>query len=268
MCWSGTATRVEDLFARRVRRRRFARPCTKRWTRRASCSSKGLPLAGMVDRRLALDIELFSRGGMRVLDKIEAQNYDVLSRAARHFERPSASGCCWARWRAWRSRGRRDDRARRIVRVLPRAWPAAAPRISTIRSSCCRREQRDAMCAIYAFMRYCDDLSDEPGAIARRHRALARRAGRGAGRPVRRPSGLAGVSRHRAALPHPARVFPRDDRRRDVRPGAAPHRDLRRAVPLLLSGGVGGRTDHDSHLRLRFARRPCRWPRSAASRSS
>jgi len=26
------------------------------------------------------------------------------------------------------------------------------------------REQRNAMCAIYAFMRYCDDLSDEPGA--------------------------------------------------------------------------------------------------------
>jgi phytoene synthase len=26
------------------------------------------------------------------------------------------------------------------------------------------RPQRDAMCAIYAFMRYCDDLSDEPGA--------------------------------------------------------------------------------------------------------
>jgi 15-cis-phytoene synthase len=26
------------------------------------------------------------------------------------------------------------------------------------------REQSDAMCAIYAFMRYCDDLSDEPGA--------------------------------------------------------------------------------------------------------
>jgi phytoene synthase len=25
-------------------------------------------------------------------------------------------------------------------------------------------EQRDAMCAVYAFMRYCDDLSDEPGA--------------------------------------------------------------------------------------------------------
>src|SRR5579863_6894221 len=41
---------------------------------------EGLPLAGKVDRRLAVDIELFSRGGMRVLDKIEAQNYDVLAR--------------------------------------------------------------------------------------------------------------------------------------------------------------------------------------------
>src|ERR1700728_3850773 len=26
------------------------------------------------------------------------------------------------------------------------------------------REQRNAMCAVYAFMRHCDDLSDEPGA--------------------------------------------------------------------------------------------------------
>ena len=46
---------------------------------------EGLPLAGMVDRRLAVDIELFSRGGMRVLDKIAAQGYDVLAR------RPSVS---------------------------------------------------------------------------------------------------------------------------------------------------------------------------------
>jgi squalene synthase HpnC len=39
---------------------------------------KGLPLAGMVDRRLAIDLELFSRGGMKVLEKIERQNYNVL----------------------------------------------------------------------------------------------------------------------------------------------------------------------------------------------
>ncbi len=41
---------------------------------------EGLPLAGMVDRRLALDIELFSRGGLRVLEKIEQQDYNVLRR--------------------------------------------------------------------------------------------------------------------------------------------------------------------------------------------
>jgi squalene synthase HpnC len=41
---------------------------------------QGLPLVRKVDRRLALDIELFSRGGMRILDKIRSQGYNVLKR--------------------------------------------------------------------------------------------------------------------------------------------------------------------------------------------
>lgn len=41
---------------------------------------RGLPLAKMVDGALALDIELFSRGGMAILDAIERQDYDVLTR--------------------------------------------------------------------------------------------------------------------------------------------------------------------------------------------
>jgi squalene synthase HpnC len=40
---------------------------------------RGSPLARMVDRRLSLDIDLFSRGGMRVLEKIRRQGYDVLA---------------------------------------------------------------------------------------------------------------------------------------------------------------------------------------------
>jgi squalene synthase HpnC len=41
---------------------------------------QGLPLAGKVDRRLAIDIELFSRGGQEILNAIERQGYAVLGR--------------------------------------------------------------------------------------------------------------------------------------------------------------------------------------------
>ncbi len=39
----------------------------------------GLPLIGMVDNNLALDLDLFSRGGLEILKAIELRNYDVLS---------------------------------------------------------------------------------------------------------------------------------------------------------------------------------------------
>ncbi|MGE5646482.1 MAG: squalene synthase HpnC [Acidobacteriota bacterium] len=44
---------------------------------------KGLPLANMVDRRLGADLELFSRGGLQILRKIERLNYNVLRRRPR-----------------------------------------------------------------------------------------------------------------------------------------------------------------------------------------
>jgi squalene synthase HpnC len=65
---------------------------------------QGLPLVRMLDRRLSLDIDLFSRGGMRVLDKIRRQDYDVLSR------RPSIS---------------RAERVGLLIRSLARAAFAA-----------------------------------------------------------------------------------------------------------------------------------------------
>ena len=40
---------------------------------------EGLPLSRLVDRRLALDLDLFSRGGLRVLEKIGQRDYDVLA---------------------------------------------------------------------------------------------------------------------------------------------------------------------------------------------
>ncbi|MCI0353873.1 MAG: squalene synthase HpnC [Acidobacteria bacterium] len=41
---------------------------------------QGLPLAKQVDASLALDIELFTRGGQEILNAIEAQGFDVLRR--------------------------------------------------------------------------------------------------------------------------------------------------------------------------------------------
>lgn len=70
---------VDDILARRATPafREVMRDVVA-WTRQLF--AEGLPLAGMLHGRLAVDIDLFSRGGMRVLDKIEAQNFDVLSR--------------------------------------------------------------------------------------------------------------------------------------------------------------------------------------------
>ncbi len=53
-----------------------------------------------MDRRLSLDLELFSRGGMRVLRKIRERDYDVLS------GRPAIS---------------RGERVRLLVAALARA---------------------------------------------------------------------------------------------------------------------------------------------------
>ena len=68
---------------------------------------EGRPLAGRVRPRLALDIDLFSRGGMKVLEKIERQGYDVLA------ARPAIS---------------KSERVRLLLGSLARVAVAAAAR--------------------------------------------------------------------------------------------------------------------------------------------
>jgi squalene synthase HpnC len=63
---------------------------------------KGLPLIETVNRRLALDLELFSRGGMAILDKIRAQGYNILAK------RPHIG---------------KAERLRIVARCLPRLLP-------------------------------------------------------------------------------------------------------------------------------------------------
>jgi phytoene/squalene synthetase len=41
--------------------------------------AQGLPLISMVDHELAIDLDLFSRGGLQILDAIERRKYDALT---------------------------------------------------------------------------------------------------------------------------------------------------------------------------------------------
>ena len=52
---------------------------------------KGMPLIGRLDAELAIDIDLFSRGGMEILRAIERQHYDVL-RARPAISKPRKLG--------------------------------------------------------------------------------------------------------------------------------------------------------------------------------
>ncbi len=67
----------QDIAARRatpqfLEMMRFEVERAREWFER------GLPLAAKVDRELAIDIELFTRGGQEILNAIERQGFDVL----------------------------------------------------------------------------------------------------------------------------------------------------------------------------------------------
>jgi squalene synthase HpnC len=69
----------EDIAQRRARPEflklmRFEVQRAREWFER------GLPLVKKVDKALAIDLELFSRGGQAILNAIEAQGFDVLRR--------------------------------------------------------------------------------------------------------------------------------------------------------------------------------------------
>jgi squalene synthase HpnC len=177
----------DDVVARRFDDR-YVRVMKALIARTRELFSKGLPLAEMVDARLRVDIEMFSRGGLAILEAIEAMGYDTL------HGRPTIS-----RGRQMRLLGRAV-----VSRVVTRrAGSAAAPSASAVRDAdtaatlaasyarCHQvarragsslyasffllpRPKRDALAALYAFMRLADDFSDEAGDLAAKQRGLAR----------------------------------------------------------------------------------------------
>lgn len=68
----------EDIAARRFTPA-FAELLRFECERAKGLFEEGLKLLPLVDKRLRLDIEMFSRGGLEILHRIEAQGYDVLT---------------------------------------------------------------------------------------------------------------------------------------------------------------------------------------------
>jgi squalene synthase HpnC/squalene synthase HpnD len=193
----------DDIVARRFDAR-YVSLMKELIARTRELFEQGMPLAGRVDSELRVDIEMFSRGGLAVLDSIEATGYNTL----RH--RPSIPKSKQLRllMRALFQRLYPRDR------VSPPAAPFVPARPAIIAGGClpsnigkvpggitsevgqsyaeCRRvarnaasnfyyaffmlpqAKRDALCALYAFMRLVDDVSDTVGSESDKQRGLAR----------------------------------------------------------------------------------------------
>jgi len=174
----------------------------------------GRPLAKTVQPFLRTDLEMFSRGGLAILDAIESSGYNTLQ------SRPSVSKLTQAKLltqtlavTALSRFGEKQNAAPDESTIKPStttssgdetaagAFTAAPTKIlklggysDAVRDSYAecnriarashssfyyaffglRREKRNALCALYAFMRLIDDVSDEPGDLESKRQGLAR----------------------------------------------------------------------------------------------
>jgi phytoene/squalene synthetase len=101
--------RVEDLEQRRYTRK-FRELMQDLVNRAHMLFLQGLPLVERVDRRLAVDVELFSRGGLAILEKIRALHYNVLAQRPVLSKWDRVGLLARAIWRAglWRPAGRAE----------------------------------------------------------------------------------------------------------------------------------------------------------------
>jgi squalene synthase HpnC len=158
--------------------------------------SRGMPLAQRVDPALRIDIELFSRGGLAILDAIERSGYKTLE------HRPALTKATKLKLvsRALAAKAFRSSAAKESLspQTSPLGTHAAAPpsvdsseAVAESYAECNRiaraskssfylaffglpKPKRNALCALYAFMRLVDDVSDEPGGLEAKRAGLAR----------------------------------------------------------------------------------------------
>jgi phytoene synthase len=200
----------EDIVSRRFDAR-YAALMASLIARTRELFCAGRPLAQTVQPFLRVDLEMFSRGGLAILDAIEGAGYNTLEHrpslskwthakllaqtlALRVFSRggnsqhgtATASGVPELATASDENANEAAPRSRHVVKLHPysdavRDSYAECNRIArAARSSFylaffgLRKEKRNALCALYAFMRLIDDVSDEPGDLESKRQALAR----------------------------------------------------------------------------------------------
>src|SRR4030088_2060570 len=156
--------------------------------------AEGKPLAKMVDGRLSVDLEMFTRGGLAVLDAIEAMGYDTL------HHRPAVSKVKQAALlgRTLVKHLINTDSISVVkvptpaVVVAQHAAPSDHMNLAKSYEECHRiarashsnfyyaffllpKPKRDGLAALYAFMRLVDDVADEGANLSEKQRGLAKR---------------------------------------------------------------------------------------------
>ena len=163
---------------------------------------EGLPLARQVEGKLSVDLEMFSRGGLAVLDAIETQGYDTLNRRPSVSKTKQASLLGGVLLSQIFSRKRRSAELRNAGASAPPAAAAEKARDSTLGAtdgadlaqsyeSCwdlareahsnfyyafflLPKTKRDGIAALYAFMRLVDNVADDGDDLAAKQRGLAK----------------------------------------------------------------------------------------------
>ncbi len=153
---------------------------------------QGAPLAKMVNGRLSVDLEMFSLGGVAVLDAIEAMGYDTL------HQRPAISKAKQVRLlgrslltHLLHKPARPGSTHGEVASVVAQhAAPLQSISVPDSYAECHRiaraansnfyyafyllpKPKRDGLAALYAFMRLVDDVADEGNDLAAKQRGLA-----------------------------------------------------------------------------------------------
>jgi squalene synthase HpnC len=151
-------------------------------TRTRALFNEGMPLAKMVDARLSVDLEMFSRGGIAVLDAVEDSGYDTL------HHRPSIGKGKQARLlgRALvthlvakdpkRVASTQGTSADLVARSYEACYSVARASHSNFYYAffLLPKSRRDGLAALYAFMRLVDDVADENDDASAKQRGLAK----------------------------------------------------------------------------------------------